>query len=271
MHGWWQKIQTLKDHPAPKIAAFLILLVMAFVAWRFPYSSQHKSFKIGLISNAEPINISGDVKKDKLQITYDGQPVRKLVYLKFRLKNDGTEPILAADFDEPLRLEFPPDATILDSNIERSDIITGSVESGHFFTFSRSLINSSDTVDVELTLDTSGRSISLADIGIHGRIVGIPELQIQDSKDSEILSKSAQKEKAREQLYNWFVGGGSTAVAFLFFGFIASFIDYKGDDLRKKALAKIVLISLITVLCAVLGSGLILILYTAVKTVMAAF
>lgn len=134
--------EVFKNPYARYLTGFIVLVILPIFFWWSTINSQVKSLKVGIVSNFEPINIAGGLKKEDIRIYYRNREIRKLTYLKIRIQNDGNVPIIPQDFIEPLAISFSGDNQFLDFGISPATVMSGAIANdSRTLSLSASLLN----------------------------------------------------------------------------------------------------------------------------------
>jgi hypothetical protein len=125
------------------------------------------------ISETRILSIHEEVK-GRVQILFDGAPVRDVRLFMITIKNSGSEPIRAEDFERPLGFRWEGQAQILTTDLVsarptslRPLIKTGASE----ITLAPLLLNGGDWLQIKALVNESGAH------SVDGRIVGVKEVK----------------------------------------------------------------------------------------------
>jgi hypothetical protein len=153
------------------ITAIITTIVIAYTAnWR----RNRKSLSYQTISNVVLLN-TAEIIREKLQILYEGMPVKNVRLLLLKIINDGFQPIDEKDFKKTLDFVFTEEAQILSAEIQSVNPENLDIS----FTFENNklsikpiLLNSKDFIEIKFIVSTY-ESILKCD----ARIVGVKEIK----------------------------------------------------------------------------------------------
>lgn len=86
----------------------------------FHQTQKFKDLQIVTLADTSLVEINNDVYSD-IKISYTGRKVTNLSLLQLKIESIGTEPILLADYTEPIVVSFPKQAEIIESVIVDSE------------------------------------------------------------------------------------------------------------------------------------------------------
>lgn len=239
-----------------QIFLILLALVLAFLAWRFPVSPEITSLKLGLVSNLEPINISGGIKNEQVEIFYHREPIKSLRYLKFKLENDGTRPITPNDYVENITIHLPSDIHILDFKASPDSLLNASVNGTNMLTLSSGLLNPNDIVDIEMVVESNGRALNDNDFSVTGRIVNVKTLSIVSSNEADFMKMEDRRAIARKTLIKNVIVIVTALPITVLIGLVMMLIDYNGASPVIKRLAKILRYTFVPLIAVVMVASL---------------
>ncbi len=261
-----KSITNYLSSPQGQTTLLIAGLLIALCAWLFPFQTEVKSLKVGLVSNLEPINISGIIEAENLKIFYQNREIESLIYLRFRIQNNGNLSILDNDYKEPLQIIFPSSVSIFDYSISDTTILSAVIESENILKLDAKLLNPGDVVDVEILVETTP-PLSSDQIRLGGRIVGISSLSIEEASETDILSASDQRSHARKQLLNSLLGIGIAIVFFASMIPILYLMNYRGENPTLKILSKIIMFIFIAVFLSIIVFYVAYFLYALIITI----
>lgn len=153
------------------IVAIITAIIIAYLVnwWR-----NRKSISYEILSNA-PLLSANEIIRDRIQILYDGLPVKNVHLLTLKVINDGRLSIVNSDFVKPLCFKFPEDAQIL--SFEVIDLKPNNLEveltcKENSLFVRTDLLNSSDSITMKVIA-----SSYKFDLSLYARIVGIKEVR----------------------------------------------------------------------------------------------
>jgi hypothetical protein len=154
----------------------VILSIIAISVTVIIYFRQRKLKEISyeIISESSLLSVSKEVE-GKLQILLDGQPVKGVHLILFRIANTGNLPILPSDYLKNLNILFDGNANILSAEITNlipKDIDTTINVIDKSISFSPSLLNSEDTIVLKVLVSEFNGNIDVV-----GRIAGIKNIK----------------------------------------------------------------------------------------------
>jgi hypothetical protein len=97
------------------LLAFIAIIVAIAIYYR---QKQRKELAFGLLSARNLVTVSDQVA-GRVQITFDGVPVKNIQLVVIGLKNSGDKPLLAADFERPVTVGFGSRAKVLSAGIAK--------------------------------------------------------------------------------------------------------------------------------------------------------
>lgn len=136
-------------------------------------SRTKKSISYEIKSKTQLFTIN-DKNAGKLEILFDGKPVRDAHVLMLSIMNTGDEPIRTSDYEEALEVTFPSDVTILSVAVIVPNTKNLRVDyelSKHAVKLDKILLNQKESIMMKLILDNNSR-----DPSVSARIVGITEI-----------------------------------------------------------------------------------------------
>jgi hypothetical protein len=265
-----EKIRKYITNPYIQFSFLLLGTVIAFLAWRFPIVSQVKSLKIGIVSNLEPVNIAGGIKKDNIKIYYQEREIKHLRYISFRIQNNGNTPIVPQDFVDSLSIKFPDGFKIFDFSLNPPYILTAHLITPNILKFDPGLLNPGDNFDVEFIIEGNSSVVSTEEISLSGRIVGINDLYISSYQKDELLSDLEKKTHARKKVLDTFKTLGYSLLGIIFIVMLISLSEYKGQNNNLLSLSKAISILVGTIVILFVGGALITLVFLALKTIIQA-
>ncbi len=147
------------------VTAIIGLITISIAIIAIIKSQKRKSLSYEIITETKLITIHEEAK-ERLEILFDGKPVKDVSLLVFKIINDGNIPITSTDFEVPLTLVFDEKAEILSSEIIETSEDSLKPKISHTknkISFSPTLLNAKDDFQVkslilgyenEFTIDT---------------------------------------------------------------------------------------------------------------------
>jgi hypothetical protein len=127
-----------------------------------------------------------------VQVLYKGTPVTKVFLLQLLIKNSGNQPIASGDYNRQLSFTFPTEYKLADVTVTSSTPpnlgMNVSKVSDHEALATSTLLNPEDSVVVRFVLIGDSGDGLASKISIDGRILGIPEIQVQSSVQQNQLN-----------------------------------------------------------------------------------
>lgn len=238
------KLLKILNRPYVRVVITLVAIfgsIVSYLSWQFPRNLNYKSLDIGLISNIEPVNINGAIKKDNIKIYYRDREIKNLVYLKFIIRNNGNLPIILNDFVEKVIIRFPDNTEIFDFNQSPENRLNMEKMDHSTISLTSNLLNPGDSVTIEMVTETKGSSISVSDITLSGRIIGASDIRLRQHDEEDFQSEIDRKIDARKKLVDF---GRSViySVPLLILLFLAmAFTGYNGTNEMLKLLSRLIL------------------------------
>lgn len=154
------------------------IIVSALVAYHiFFREKKKKSLSYELLTNTELISV-GEEAKGRLEILFDGKPVKDVKLLIIELVNDGNIPVLSSDFEIPIIFTFGTKTEIIIAEVNKTsnkslepkiDIVETQVN------IEPILLNPNDSFEVKILL-----TVQEEEIEAKSRIAGIQEIREKD-------------------------------------------------------------------------------------------
>ena len=200
----------LRD-PVWQFGGFVIgalgIIIGVWVALR----GRSKKLTYEIVSKTPLLNVEVGAVKQRLQISFDGNPIDNAELVLLKIINIGSTPIRPDDYDQPLTVTTGATSKILDARITSAQppglVIPISIEDTTI-ALGRVLINPQDSFVVQMVVAPR------AEIGVDGRIAGIKEIK-----------RGAHKHLSQRIIaagFFWIVG-----LAIIMFAW-SGFQDYKG-------------------------------------------
>lgn len=159
------------------VVALAIAVVSLYVAnwWRV---RKGLAFRIETVLPVVSYHVSS---VDDLQVTYKGKPIADVRLFIFTLYNSGNQPIVIADFQRPLALEFGPDTRILSCEVVKQHPTNFEIPARidrNRLEFSSSLLNKGDRITFKAMLSTPR-----VEVRADARITGISMVVVNETTD----------------------------------------------------------------------------------------
>ena len=133
-----------------------------------------KEISYEIIYESSLLSVSKEVES-RLQILLDGNPVKGVHLILFRIANTGNLPILPTDYHKNLNILFDGNSKVLTAEITNKipkDIDTTISFTNKTVSFSSSLLNGGDAIVVKVLVSEFDGNIEVA-----GRIVGVKNIK----------------------------------------------------------------------------------------------
>jgi len=184
-HPIWQFIGTM--------AAIFAIVATYHV---FVLSRETKEIRVVTLTDAvliqkNAVDHSGDLS-DELSISYKGEIVNSLSLLEISLENTGTNSVLEDDYQQPIRIVFPPSSKIIDARIidtYPSNIYPDITADNNIASISPMLLNSGDRIIIRLIVNDMPPRCEIYSpapcvtnpFEIDARIIEIPSIRVSDA------------------------------------------------------------------------------------------
>jgi hypothetical protein len=153
------------------IVSIIAIVVTVIIYFR---QKNFKEISYEIISESSLLSISKEVES-KLQILFDGKPVKGVHLILLRIANTGNLPIIPSDYIRNLSILFSGNVNILSAEITNrspNDIDTTIVINDGNITFSPSLLNSEDSIILKALVSQFDGTID-----VRGRITGVKNIR----------------------------------------------------------------------------------------------
>jgi len=170
------------------LSYILVIIVSAIGIYQF-INKDPRELKIDLISNAQIINITEQIARDKLSIIYNDQRIDGLNYLKFQILNSGNKAIRKNHLSGDIIINVGTNRKIVDYNYTGKPNIVVSKNNDQQLAFNFDLLNSNQGFDIELTTITNigikEEKVPFNEININGAIEDGKPINIQNRVDDQ--------------------------------------------------------------------------------------
>lgn len=153
------------------VAISFVALVVAIVAVRFQWL--RKSLACSSTVERPAFFLFDSRLKDRLKISFDGEPIQHLSTLDICIYNDGNVAIAPSDFVAPITVTFPEELRVFAHSIIQKNPANLPIEvkrDGNVFLISPLLLNSDDEFTLQFLADAMARPV------VEARITGVKEL-----------------------------------------------------------------------------------------------
>lgn len=265
-----QKINLITKNP--KLNFFLLIfgLVIAVASWVHPFDYNNKSLEIKLIQIDDIISLDNNPQKDDLTLLYKDEEIDNLSHLLFTIRNDGNVPILKEDFLEGLQISLLSDSRILRVNVNPNLFMTATQTSDYHITLDSPLLNQGDVITVSMLVSSGDEPVSIENISLSGRIIGVSDLILIEGDYNDFLLES-YRPMARITFWSHIKSFSFAIIMIMFVVLIVSFATYKGENNFFSLFAKYIRWGAVTIMFCYLAYHIFLVLHATVKLVIFAF
>lgn len=199
---------------------FIILVIIAIVTIIVSiiiYFKQRNRKKLSyeILSNTALLTLEEETKND-IQLSYKGTVVEGVKFLLLRIFNSGNLPIVSADYDKPIRIEFGKETQVLTAEVIKKNppnlqsMIT--IED-RVVTLFPTLLNPEDSITIKMLVTKYEEGLQ-----VNSRIIGVSRIELAKENSGATLAIVV----ISITLAIW--GFGSVIWSFLFnFSFIEAF------------------------------------------------
>jgi hypothetical protein len=148
------------------IIAILISLVIFFL------QRSKKSLAYEVVTSSPLFTAKEEIKED-LEVYFKKKLVKDVQLIILKVKNDGNQPILKTDFDEPLKFIFDNNSEVLTAEIisKTESLTIALLVNNNEITINPSLLNSGDFFEIKVVNSQE------SDVKCEGRVVGIEKIR----------------------------------------------------------------------------------------------
>lgn len=154
-------------------AAFALaaIIVAILVFW---LQRRRKILSYEVVTLTPLLSVEEEIE-GRVQILFDGSPIKDVHLIELRIINSGNVPIVTSDYEHPVNLSFGENAHILSAEVSKTDPenlqATANAENTKII-LTPILLNSGDSITLKMLVSQfSGR------LSVNGRIVGVKEIQ----------------------------------------------------------------------------------------------
>lgn len=172
-------LEILRDPLWQAVGALLAIAALVGSIVIFQLQRHRRGVAFAVLSRSQLLTVREELE-GKLQVLYEGEPVRSLSLLMVRVWNSGNQPILVSDFERPIAFSTGMGSCILSAAVTdvnpRGFILEVAVE-GAVVTLSPALLNPGDAISLKLLVrDMNGGLIPSC------RIVGVKSIRSDDGR-----------------------------------------------------------------------------------------
>jgi len=196
--------------------------------WQIDLSSKSLSIKLVTHTSLQPKEQNS---LPEFEIFFDGSRLKNPHFAIFEIKNDGSKPILAADFESPIEIRLDSETSFIRSQItdvNPKDIEAIILSESKRILLKPILLNSKDTITINAI--TSGEPPAF---GYKARVAGIPNVSVEDN-----ASKKPNKAKLALLLLGSVLSFSALAIV------IDAVTDFKKIFFRPRAAAFVGIVSI---------------------------
>lgn len=171
-------MEILRDPVWQSVGVLLALFVPLCI---YLLQRQRKAVRFEVVTDI-PLLTVREKSLGGLQVTFNGAPMQAAGVIVVRFINAGNTPVVRADYESPISMEFPPSLSVLAAEVISSKPQQLAVEAtivGSTVNFSEVLLNSRDSFTCRVLVDGDPGPLKIG-----GRIAGVKE--IDETKDSGI-------------------------------------------------------------------------------------
>src|SRR3989344_5238703 len=171
---------------APTVASIttIIGVIITLITYLQPDTRELKAV---LVSNAQIINISDTISKDKFSIFYQEQKVEGLNYLKFQFTNNGEKAIKKEDIVQALKINVGKTRKIIDYKYSGKPAVEIIKNSDNELLLNFDLLNSGQSFNLDLfVIGNNGvaeEKIPFNEITIDAAITDMKTIDFQNQVD----------------------------------------------------------------------------------------
>ena len=159
------------------LALLITLAGVAVPVWLWQADQSSKTLSVKLATRIallpkEQESIPG------MEMSVDGSRLEKPYLVVFEIRNDGSKPISAADFESPVQIELNSETSFVHANVTGripKDIETRLLSTPKVVSLKPTLLNPGDIVSI--TVVTSGAP---PDFNVKARVVGVPNVALKE-------------------------------------------------------------------------------------------
>lgn len=170
-------LELLRDPLWQFVGVLLALLAIGASIAIYRLQKLNKRLAYEIVSRANLLTVREELE-NKVQVLYDGGPVRSLTVFLIRVWNAGSEPIRSTDFERPLSFSAVAPAQILTAATTKvlpESLTPELVFGAHSLTVTPMLLNPGDSLTLKVLVKDA--SVSLRP---DARIVGVTRVQEGD-------------------------------------------------------------------------------------------
>jgi len=151
----------------------IVTIIVSIIIYLKQRSRKRLSYEI--LSNAALLSEEEEIKKD-IQLTYKGKMVEGVRLLVLRIFNSGNLPIVSADYERPIKIEFGKETRVSTAEVIKKKPAnlqsTISIEN-RVVTLYPALLNPTDSVTIKILVTKYEN-----DIQINSRIIGVSKIEL---------------------------------------------------------------------------------------------
>jgi hypothetical protein len=166
--------EILRDPLWQFIGVILALIAIGVSILIYLLQRNRKSLSYEVLSDTPLLTLKEELE-GRLQILYEGTPIKNAQLIVIRILNSGNMPIPANDYERPLQFVFGNSAKILSAEVTDKvpdNLLANVTVTDHGFELKPTLLNSKDSITVKV-LVSDYQKILKAD----ARIIGVKSVQ----------------------------------------------------------------------------------------------
>ena len=168
-----EALSFLRDPLWQFVGAVLALAAIGLAYAQYRSSAMKRELSFGLIAGRRLIAVADELTS-RVKVHLDDRPVSNVYLLEFGLKNSGSQPLRAEDFESPITIKFKNDATLLTAQVTRrspADHPSTTRIDGNALAVSPALMNPGDYLVLQVLL-----SHPRPEFDVTARVYGISAL-----------------------------------------------------------------------------------------------
>lgn len=151
----------------------IVTIIVSIIIYLKQRSRKRLSYEI--LSNTALLSVEEEIKND-IQLTYKGKVVEGVKLLVLRIFNSGNLPIVSADYERPIGIEFGKETRVLAAEVIEKNPAnlqsTISIEN-RVVTLYPALLNPSDSVTIKMLVTKYEN-----DFQVNSRIIGVSRIEL---------------------------------------------------------------------------------------------
>ncbi len=158
------------------VVVTILTIVVPFLIYY--WQKQRKKISFDILSENQLLTTQEwEDLKEKLQVLYEGQPIRSICFLMIKIFNSGNVPIIKEEYEVPINIYTGEDSTILSEATikkEPEDLPIGILSKGkNSISLQPILLNPKDSITLKILVSDFSRT----SLKIYGRIAGVKHIE----------------------------------------------------------------------------------------------